>query len=111
MSESKKWVSTLLIALSLVAPLSLGFSTSTNNTGAYAVDVPLVPGDIVVAPQFGVEDFLDTELPVPNATAPDPDAPVPPIMPPSGLGQNDPWLDARGDKLFGNLDVGGNALV
>src|ERR671922_2499352 len=34
-SESKRWVSTLLIALSLAAPLSMGFSAETNNTGAY----------------------------------------------------------------------------
>jgi hypothetical protein len=31
--------------------------------------------------------------------------------PPPGAGSNDPWLDAAGDTLFGDLTLGSNALV
>lgn len=34
-----------------------------------------------------------------------------PREPPSGAGENDPWLDAAGDTLFGDLRVGVHALV
>lgn len=34
-----------------------------------------------------------------------------PLVPPPGGDANDPWLDADGDSLFGNLNVGTNALL
>ncbi|HUR68391.1 MAG TPA: hypothetical protein VM370_04035 [Candidatus Thermoplasmatota archaeon] len=41
------------------------------------------------------------------------DAPdlAPAIQPPPGAGAQDPWLDARGDALAGDLDVGAHSLV
>lgn len=34
-----------------------------------------------------------------------------PLVPPPGGDANDPWLDADGDSLFGNLNVGAHALL
>lgn len=42
---------------------------------------------------------------------PAPPAISPSALPPNGAGTTDPWLDARGDALYGDLDVGSNALL
>lgn len=50
----------------------------------------------------------EPELRVPTASE---DTPGHPSGPPPGLEGNDPWVDARGDAMTGNLSLGPNALL
>jgi hypothetical protein len=68
------------IALLLTAPLGMG-------------SAPLLasgPGDLAA----------------PHLDLPPPDG----LLPPPGLGDNDPWVDARGDRMLGDLVMDGHAL-
>lgn len=39
------------------------------------------------------------------------EVPDPKLTPPMGAGTVDPWVDAQGDEMFGDLDVGSNAII